>query len=54
MVETFINDSNYYKQLNGDPYEETLQEYAKFLKKYTNGLIEKELDYLENFEVKTS
>ena len=54
MVETIINDSSYYEKLAADPHKETSLKYNKFLNKYQNQLTEKELDYLRNFEIKSS
>ena len=54
MVESIINDTEYYEQLDGDPYKTIGQKYNKFLKKHENALTEKEFDYLHNFEVKSS
>ena len=33
MVETIINDNDYYEKLASDPHKETMQKYNKFLKK---------------------
>ena len=54
MVETIILDTDYYEKLSENPHKDTAQKYHKLLKKYQNLLTKKELDYLENFEVKIS
>ena len=54
MVETIINDEEYYEKLEGDPNKNTVQKYNTFLKKHQTSLTKKELDYLQHFEVKTS
>ena len=54
MVETIIEDTNYYEKLSENPHKHTLQIYNKFLNKHQNVLTEKELDYLKEFEVKQS
>ena len=42
------------KKIDNDPHKETLQENNKYLKNYQSLLTRKELDYFENFKVKTS
>ena len=54
MVNTTINDAEYYEKIDTDPHKDTQQKYIKSLKNYQNHLNRNELDYLENFEVKTS
>ena len=54
MVETIINDNDYYEKLASDTHKETMQKYNNFLKKHQDTLTEKELDYLQNFEIRTS
>ena len=54
MVESIINDSSYYEKLAADINKETSLKYNKFLNEYQNHLTEKELDYLRNFEIKSS
>lgn len=54
MINTITNDTEFYEKLDKDPHKDTRQKYNKFLKNYQNNLTRKELDYLENFEVKTS
>ncbi|MCG7879609.1 MAG: GIY-YIG nuclease family protein [Candidatus Thiodiazotropha endolucinida] len=54
MVETTLNDKEYYEILTKDPLRETKLKYNKFLKKYERKLTKKEMDYLEHFEVKES
>ena len=54
MVHSIINDTEYNEKLDKDPHKETLHKYNKYLKKYQTHLTRKELDYLQNFEVKTS
>lgn len=54
MVDTIINDEEYYEKMDKNPHKDNLQKYNKFLKNYQSNLTEKELDYLENFEIKTS
>ena len=52
MVNIIINGTGYYEKLDKDPQKYTRQKYNKYLKNYKNHLTRKELDYLENFEVK--
>ena len=54
MVETTLNDTEYYETLAKDPHKETKLKYNKFIKKHQSKLTKKELDYLEHFEVKES
>ena len=54
MVHSIINDNEYYEKLPGDPHKDMGQKYNKCLKKQQDSLTEKELDYLQNFEVKSS
>ena len=54
MVNTIISGTEYYEKLDKDLQKDTLQRYNNFLKNYQNHLTKKELDYLENSEVKTS
>ena len=54
MVEVIINDKDYYEKLIGDPHKDIGQRYNKFLRKHQDLLTEKEPDYLQNFEVKSS
>ena len=54
MVENFLIDTNFYEKLDGDPSKAEKTKYTKFLKKHKTCLTKKEIDYLENFEVKSS
>ena len=54
MIEVIINDKNCGEKLPGDPHRDIGQKYNKFLKKHQDLFTEKELDYLQNFEVKSS
>ena len=54
MVETILNDETYYSELNTNPEKDLQLKYKKFLKKYKSQMTEKEFDYLQNFEAKTS
>ena len=54
MVHSIITDTEYHEKLDKDPHKDILHKYNKYLKKYQTHLTRKELDYLQNFEVKTS
>ena len=54
MVHSIITDTEYYEKLDKDPHKDTLHKYNKYFKKYQTHLTRKDLDYLQNFEVKTS
>ena len=54
MVETILNNETYYSELNTHPEKDLQLKYKKFLKKYKSQMTEKEFDYLQNFEAKTS
>ena len=45
MVNTIINDTEYYENLDKDPHKDTRQGYNEFLKNYQNHLTRKELEY---------
>ena len=54
MVEDILTDTNFYEKLDADPSKAEKTKYTKFLKTHKTCLTKKELDYLENFEVKSS
>ena len=54
MVEVIINDNDYYEKLPWDQHKDIGQRYNNFLRKHQDLLTEKKIDYLQNFEVKSS
>ena len=54
MVERILNDVAYYTKLNTNPEKDLQMKYIRFLKNYKSHMTEKEMDYLHNFEAKTS
>ena len=54
MVYVIINEKDYYEKLPGDPHKDIGQKYNNSLKKHHDLLTEKEVNYLQNFEVKSS
>ena len=54
MVENILTDTNFYEKLDADPSKAEKTKYTTFLKTHKTCLTKKELDYLENFEVKSS
>ena len=54
MVERILNDEVYNDKLNTNPEKDLQMKYKRFQKKYKSGMTEKEMDYLQNFEGKSS
>ena len=54
MVNDILMDESYYEKLRNDPQKETRIKYEKLIKKYSNCLTKKEIDYLTHFEKKES
>ena len=54
MVERILNDEAYYTKLKTNPEKDLQMKYKRFLKNYKIHMTEKEKDYLQNFEAKTS
>ena len=54
MVERILNDEVYYTKLKTNPEKDLQMKYKRFLKNYKSHMTEKEMDYLQNFEAKTS
>ena len=54
MVEDILNDGNYYRKLENDPKKQDLIQYNKLLDKHKLCLNQKELQYLQKFEIKDS
>ena len=54
LVERILNDEVYYNKLNTNPEKDLQMKYKRFLKNYKSGMTEKEMDYLQNFEAKSS
>ena len=54
MVERILNDEVYYTKLKANPEKDLQMKYKRFLKNYKSHMTEKEMDYLQNFEAKTS
>ena len=54
MVNDILMDESYYEKLRNDPQKETRIKYEKLIKKYSNCLTKKEIDYLKHFEKKES
>ena len=51
-ITKLLSSEDYHRQLNEDPYKKLIKEYDEFVTNENNGLTEKEVDYLVNFERK--
>ena len=54
QIENMLHNNEYYKELDQNPHKEVMKKYRTFLKQHNTELTTKELDYLTNFECKTS
>ncbi|XP_045209259.2 uncharacterized protein LOC123561103 [Mercenaria mercenaria] len=54
MVVTILDDLAYYEKLKGEPSKSDRMKYNKLIVEFQYCLTDKEIDYLQNFEVKTS
>lgn len=54
MVSDILLDASYYEKLENVPLKSDSIKYNRLIKKYKSSLTEKELDYLQRFEMKTS
>lgn len=54
MIKRVLLDEEYYQEISVDPQKSDRIKYKRFLNKYKDCLTEKEMDYLINFEMKSS
>lgn len=53
-INKLLGNTDFYKQLDDDPYKKVKKEYEKLITNFKNGLTEDEIDYLIKFERKES
>ena len=53
-INKLLGNTDFYKQLDDDPYKKVKKDYEKLITNYKNGLTEDKLDYLIKFERKES
>ena len=49
-ITNLLTDKDFYKQLDGDPYQKLKKDYGKLITSDENGLTNDEIVYLMNFE----
>ena len=54
QIDKLLSNPDYYKQLEESPHKDIMKGYSKYIEKYKSNLTGNELDYLLNFERKTS
>ena len=53
-IKSLLNDQNTYKFIKDDQISSTINKIKKFTKKYSETLTQKEIDFINNFEIKGS